>query len=219
MEDNLSLNNPWINIWFNPRRTIRQIVDLNPSYYVLPLALFSGVANTLDTAIGRSLGDRIDPTLLILIILILGPLGGLLSLYIGGAILQITGSWLGGKANSEEVRAAIAWASVPSILIFCLDLLFILMVGLEAFTSETPILEARLTGSPVLAALYLFIAFVLAIAGIILGIWSFVLLLKCLGEVHQFSAWRALAASLIPAVAILLPLFLCILVFSVASLA
>jgi hypothetical protein len=32
----------------------------------------------------------------------------------------------------------------------------------------------------------------------VIGVWSFVILLKCMGEVHRFSAWRALAAGLIP---------------------
>jgi hypothetical protein len=32
----------------------------------------------------------------------------------------------------------------------------------------------------------------------VLGIWGFVILLKTIGEVHRFSAWRALVAGLIP---------------------
>jgi hypothetical protein len=40
---------------------------------------------------------------------------GIIHLDIGGAILRWTGSWFGGQASSEEVRAAIAWSSVPRI--------------------------------------------------------------------------------------------------------
>ena len=32
----------------------------------------------------------------------------------------------------------------------------------------------------------------------VLGVWGFVILLKTIGEVHRFSAWRALVAGLIP---------------------
>jgi hypothetical protein len=34
----------------------------------------------------------------------------------------------------------------------------------------------------------------------IISIWSFILMLHCVGEVHRFSAWRALGAFLLPAV-------------------
>ena len=33
----------------------------------------------------------------------------------------------------------------------------------------------------------------------VLGFWGFIIWLNCLAEVHRFSAWRALAATLIPA--------------------
>ena len=34
---------------------------------------------------------------------------------------------------------------------------------------------------------------------VVLGIWGFFVGLKCIAEVHRFSAWRAFAATLIPA--------------------
>jgi hypothetical protein len=37
----------------------------------------------------------------------------------------------------------------------------------------------------------------------IVGIWIFVISLKCLGEVHHFSAWRALGAILLGTFAML----------------
>jgi hypothetical protein len=32
----------------------------------------------------------------------------------------------------------------------------------------------------------------------IISIWSFIVMLHCVGEVHRFSAWRALGAFLLP---------------------
>jgi hypothetical protein len=37
----------------------------------------------------------------------------------------------------------------------------------------------------------------------VLGIWGFVISLKCVGEVHRFSAWRAFLAILIPPIMVL----------------
>jgi len=36
------------------------------------------------------------------------------------------------------------------------------------------------------------------IVELVISIWSFIVFLKCLGEVHRFSAWKALAAALVP---------------------
>jgi hypothetical protein len=38
---------------------------------------------------------------------------------------------------------------------------------------------------------------VMVVEGVI-GIWGFVISLKCVGEAHRFSAWRAFVAILIP---------------------
>ena len=37
-----------------------------------------------------------------------------------------------------------------------------------------------------------------AVLQVLFAIWGFIVMLKCLGEVHRFSAWRALGAFLLP---------------------
>jgi len=56
-----------------------------------------------------SAGDELSVPIIFIAALIVGSIGGVISLYIGGAILRWTGSLFGGQATSEEVRAAIAW--------------------------------------------------------------------------------------------------------------
>jgi hypothetical protein len=133
----------------------------------------------------------------------LGPIGGLIGLYLGGLILRWTGSWLGGRATAQQVRAAIAWSSVPSVATLAIWIPELVLFGSDMFTSRTPRIEAN----PSLGML------LLALSGveIVLAIWQFVLFLKCVGEVHGFSAWRALGASLLPIV-VLLPLLILIVV-------
>ena len=40
---------------------------------------------------------------------------------------------------------------------------------------------------------------------IALGIWCFAIVLKCLGEVHEFSAWRALGSIFLVVLVIVVP--------------
>jgi len=132
-------------------------------------------------------------------IVIGGPLSGILSLYLMGALMQWTGSWLGGEATAEEVRAAYAWSAVPMISTLLLWIPRFALGGTGLFTTASP-LEAY----PIL------LGGIEIVEGVI-GIWMFVILLKCLGEVHRYSAWKALL-SLILSLLILLISISCLVV-------
>ena len=100
--------NPWVSIWTKPRATIQQIVDTNPEHLVLLLAAIGGFSSVLDRASTRSLGDKLDWPVIFLIAAIVGPIAGIIALYIGSALIRWTGSWIGGKASSQTIRAAMA---------------------------------------------------------------------------------------------------------------
>ena len=99
---------PWLKIWTEPRGTIRAIVDTDPTRYVLLLAVIGGIAESLNRASTQDLGDTWPVVGIVLLALLLGSIGGILSLYISGAIFRWTGSLLGGQASSEQVRSALA---------------------------------------------------------------------------------------------------------------
>lgn len=202
---------PWLTIWLRPRDTVRALVAFDPRHGVLLLAALGGIGEALDRASLRDMGDRIAVSWILLAGLLLGPLGGLVSLWVGGALLERTGHILGGHAPALHVRTALAWGSVPVVASLPLWGPKLLLFGAEMFTSETPQLEA----DPLL------VISLLALAGLelALGAWAMVLVLKGVGEVHGFSAWRALGAValaallvvalvVLAAVAIALPLFL-----------
>lgn len=192
---------PFLSIWVKPRGTIRRIVDSDPTKYVLILAMLTGVSQSLDNASRRNAGDSMPLIAVLAICIIGGSIGGIISLYIGGALFRWSGSWFGGQATSEEVRAAIAWSSLPNIIIsFPVWILMLLIYGQEMFTSSTP----RMDANPILA---LIVSLPLLFATIIAGIWSLVLMVKCVGEVHRFSAWKALAAIILGPMVILVPIF------------
>jgi len=205
--------NPWIYIWVRPRETIRQIVNAAPDYLVIPLAVMAGLAQALDKAIGRSYGDDFPWPILLFMLIIFGGLGGIASLYIGGAVFRWAGSKLGGVATSEEVRAAIAWSSVPQIIIIGLILIHIFIYRGEAFTSQTPKMDAFTEQNLAFSLLFLVFNISFLAISVVMGIWNLVILSKTLGEVHGFSAWRGLATYLIPGIVMLV----LVLVYVIAS--
>ena len=180
---------PWISMWTNPRRTIREIVDRDPKRHVLVLAAVAGIGKALNNAVQQSSGDDHAFLSIFLTVVIGGTIGGILSLYIFAALLSWTGNWIGGYGDSSEIRAAIAWSGITDILRMALWILCLLLFGDEMFKTEIP----RMESSPYLKPFF----WIMTAIQIILVVWSFVVYCKCLGEVQCFSASRAFGNTLL----------------------
>ena len=115
MENNEQKLNPWVSMWTKPRATIQQIVDSNPGRLVLILAAISGFSRALDRASIGNFGDRWEWPEIFLLSAITGLIVGIISLYVGSALIRWTGTRLGGNASWQNIRAAWAWSSVPII--------------------------------------------------------------------------------------------------------
>ena len=189
--------NPWFTIWTRPRATMRSVLDTDPRRMVLVLAMLAGFAQALDKASLRHVGDRLPVPAIFLIAALAGSVIGILTLYLSGALLTWTGKWLNGKATPQHARAAVAWSNVPLIWALILWVPELMLFGKELFLSETPVLD----GNPLLIIIFL----LFAVIELLIGIWAFVIFLKCLGEAQQFSAWKALANALIALVIFLIP--------------
>jgi len=207
MEADAQPLNPWLSIWFHPRRTIRYIVETNPTEKVHLLAALAGMVNLLDRAMRGSWGDGMAWYLILILIAVFGSLAGIVGVYIGGEIFRWVGGKLGGVATSQQVRAAIAWSYLPGIVSVIPVFIYILAVRQEAFTSATPRLDALAAQSPGFSFLMIFVGVWLVVIGVVLGVWQFVLLSKTLGEVLGFSSWRGLATWLLPAAVVFVLLF------------
>ncbi len=191
--------NPWFSMWTKPRETIQQIVDTNPEHSVIFLSAIAGFAQALDQASVRNLGDSLDWPMIFLFAAIVGPIFGMLGLFISGALIRWTGSWLNGKGSPQEIRAALAWSGVPIIWMLLLWLPKLPLFGQEMFTSETPIIASNPT--------LIFILMGFALIQLIVAIWSSIVLFKSLGQVQGFSAWKALGNSLLAGFVVIIPIF------------
>lgn len=195
--DNPPLN-PWFSIWMKPRATIQQIVDTNPKRMILVLVVVAGFLEELNRASMRNMGDKLEGPIFFVIAAIAAPIGGLIALYIGSALLRWTGSWIGGQASSVHIRAAVAWSSIPIIWASTLWIPKLALFGQELFTSVTP----RIDANPSLA---FFLLGFMAVETTI-GIWAFVIFLKCLGQVQNFSAWKTLGNIIVSSLIIVIPI-------------
>jgi hypothetical protein len=190
--------NPWVSIWTRPRATIQQIVDANPEHLVIMLAAISGLIRAANQFRAGGLGDPSEWLTKILIAAMVAPIIGIIMLFIGGGLIRWTGSWIGGNASSQNIRAAMAWSSVPMIWGLILWIPGLALFGQDFFATETPTVAAN----PLLA----FIRIGFSMIEITIGLWAVVVFLKCLGQVQGFSAWKALGNMLLAGFFITIPI-------------
>jgi hypothetical protein len=190
-------NKPWLSIWIRPRTTIRAIIDSNPNRFIILLALFMGMNQGLNRVSSIKFWDdsniSINLPTIIIISLIIGAIGGIVSLYFFGALYRWVGSLFGGRANSSQVRAAFAWASIPSTLAILLWIPNLALYGGDMFTDTTPLINSN--PIPFLC---------LSTIDWILYLWSLVLIILCISEVHRISIWRSIITFVTPALILLI---------------
>lgn len=188
----------------NHERQSNRIVDTNPQKFVIRLTCIEGFADALDYArIQLRLGDKYDWPIIFAGAAVIGPIAGLIGLYFFAAMISWTGKWIGGKAPSGNIRAAIAWSGVPMIWKLILWIPLLILFGQELFTTQIPGIYAK----PFFWLMFLGLRMIL----ITIVIWAFVVFLKCLGQVQGFSIWKVLY-NLILTILFSIPIFILVII-------
>lgn len=189
MGDKLSVN-PWIGMWVRPRETIRAIIQFNPGYFYPFLCLIYGFPMLLQIAQNFSMGDRYPLAGIVIVALLLAGIVGALMINISTALFYWTGKWIGGTGSYQTIRSAVAWANVPNLVNILIWIVNIGVFGGRIFQHN--FVETPFAGSE------LGVIFLTSVVQIIVAVWSFIIILKTLGEVQGFSAWKALLNVIIP---------------------
>lgn len=186
-----------LEIWLRPRATIRAIVDTNPYRFVWILAAISGIFQWVDNAAKREAGDTLGLTAIVVLALVLGPISGILTLHVAGFLFRATGGMFGGRASGEEVRAALAWSSVPDSFLLLLYIPYIALWGREGFMSAE--LAGEFTGIQWIVLL------LIGVVGLPLTIWKAFISVMTMAEVHRFAWWKGLLTYLVGFAIVLIP--------------
>ncbi|WP_020062173.1 Yip1 family protein [Bacillus sp. 123MFChir2] len=199
--------NPWFSIWIKPRDTMKEIFISKPKNVFL-LILLGTFVQALDRAASKSIADSISsPLLLISGIILSAFVGALIYYFLLPALLNWVAKKLGGQGTFEKTRYATAYSFIP--FVYSLILVWVpsfFLFGIENFTSETPQMDSSIT----LTILFL----IFAVIDFVIGIWTIIISLKCLGEAHQFSAWKALLTTIVSFVIIILPLVIIVILIA-----
>lgn len=168
--------NPWRSIWTNPRKTIREIVNICPKkgFYIISV-LFS-FQYLLNLAQSFSLGFYFQPIVIVIGSAILSTFVGLLLFHLSSYSLYWTGKIFKGVATITHIRASVAWSSLPYAINIIMWFLFLLTT-----TNPTFVQAGR-------SISFLFVNLI----SIIVAIWSMVLLVQTIKEVQEFSYAKAI---------------------------
>jgi len=188
---------PWVSIWTRPRATLRQVLDGDPGQWVFRLAALGGVAGALRLVSKSAFGNSHPISVVLAVCLGCGALGGIVALFLLTSLVGMAGRLLGGRGRTSEVMAALAWSYVPSIWGLSLWLPVAVLLGAETFHAQPSILE----GNPAATLLFGFVK----VVQVLIGFWGFVVSLKCIGEAHRFSAWRAFGAFVVTGLILAVP--------------
>ncbi|MEM1329096.1 MAG: YIP1 family protein [Planctomycetota bacterium] len=169
--------------------------------------MIAGIGNAADNAVDKSLGDRIDPAFLALLIFGLGAAGGALSGLVMSGILRLASRVLGGRASMADLRGAMAWGMMPSLIASASTWPVLLgMLGFSYFRSDLELSPLQ-GGFFVLAGLLLITA----------SIWSLVNTSRAVGFVNGYGGWKGFLTLAIPGIVVFALIMLVALVVFLAA--
>jgi hypothetical protein len=178
------------------------LVKNDPTLDIPILASLAGVAGSLDRSIDQNMGDRGSLAGLLGLAVLAGIIGGLVTLYLGSFLIEVSGGWLKGKAETGQIRMALAWASVPKVFSLFPWILLIAVAGRGLFQASEQSLDELEPGE-----LLVSLGMILIIA--IANLWSLILLCQTLAEVQGFrSGWRAFLSILLAFLIVVVPVVL-----------
>ena len=191
--------NPWLRMWVKPRETIRGIVTKDPDFRLYHLAAIYGFPMLLQFAQSLSLATTYSFWAILIASMLLSIVAGMLGFTISSALVHWIGKWLGGVGSFREIRAAIAWSSVPNVAVIVLWIILMGLFGGGLFYKEFP--EMALTGWLYGVTSLIFVLMT------VLSVWSFILLITGVSEVQKFSVWRGIVNIILPFVIVSIALW------------
>ncbi len=195
--------NPWFSIWVKPRMTIQHIIDYKPNYRLWWLCAIYGFVSILGFFQTFSFGYFFHFYGLIVFSVIFSFICGYVIFSIIAFFMYFVGKWFKGKATFKQVRAAIAWANVPMIIIVVIWIILLCLykgILFREFTKSVPLDTANTI-----------ILFVLMIIQIILSVWSIIIFINALAQVEKYSIIRSIFTIIVGAII----LFLVFIAFSI----
>jgi signal peptidase I len=107
---------PWLTTWFKPRQSITHVINADPRHHVWLLAALGLIFGIILQLLVNGWATALLDWRAIAGIVIGGAILGVIGLYYSGFFFRWAGALFGGHATAVEVRAALAWGQLPTVL-------------------------------------------------------------------------------------------------------
>lgn len=161
--------NPWLSIWFRPRKTINEVIQRDPNYRIGMLSALYGFPVILNFFKALALNQKFEGILMLILAIVISPIWGYISFSISSWFLFFTGKWIDGKSDYSKIRAALAWSSLPYSFVFSITMFILFFVNFDGHALMNILLVLRT----------------------VTLVWVIVLTVSALSEVQKFSVIKS----------------------------
>jgi hypothetical protein len=176
-------------IWIKPTQTLKYILNTCPEKYVTLFIVLGGITEAINKASNKNNGDNMSTMAVLSFAIIGGALFGWISYYLYAFFLSITGKWLNGRAEPQQFRTVLAWASVPTISSLLLLIPELLIFGDDLFRSELSNSELS----------YTLLYGIFSLIEMVLGIWTIIITVKGISIIQEFGIGKSILNLFLPA--------------------
>ncbi|MEK4230344.1 Yip1 family protein [Solibacillus sp. FSL H8-0538] len=188
---------PILSIALKPRETIRYVLQHKGLRYFVFVGIIGAFSSNLASFIGTKYNAAITLGDIVYSSFISGVLLFILTTVIISALLHTLGKTLGGRGKFKEMFRAMCVTVIPYIWILPV-LLFWMQLSPQSYFSMAS--ADQILGDVLMK-------FVGSGLVMIMGIWTFVITLIGISEVHKFSKWKAFFAFIIAVIILAIILF------------
>jgi len=170
------------------------MVERDPTDWLWLLLIMGGTSRVMARLSELPIHKALDANLLMALVLVGGPVAGLLLIFAYGRLLHAMLRRLGGVATWVASRTAIAWSLAPGAPSLALWGIMVASYGVDALSPAALEKATGAEGKLVLSLDY-FVQFALAT-------WSLILEIVTLADVHRIRLWKVLLSELALGVAV-----------------
>ena len=178
--------NPLFSIWFEPRKSLKHLIDNYDPWSIWLLAVLGGIKESFNWVSTCNMGQRHGIDFILILVILVGPPLGITTNWAGAFFTKWIGGKFGGKGSQKALLTVIVWSSLPVILMVPFWFLLFLGFGDDAFSPNLSVI-ANHSGNIGLILLtygWLFLKFVAIV-------WSFIIMLVGISDAQGFTKWGA----------------------------
>lgn len=169
--------NPLLSVWFHPKETTRYVITHKNIWYAILLISIGSIGSLLAGTSDSGFSPSYSIGLILALVIIFSPIFGIIYTTIFAGAIFLTSKLFKGIGSFKDIFKTISLINIPAMILIPFYLIWLLSNPDSFFTPDSEPFN-------LIGFLAIFVSFVVAI-------WSIVILIAGVAEVHKISNWNA----------------------------